>query len=257
MIQLFCDKADKAQDGTLTLTGENYHHAVQVLRLREGDEISVYFDGDTSEYRYGIEEISPDAAVCRLYFVKEADTELPCEITVLQGLPKADKMETVIQKSTELGASAFIPVSCARSVVKLDEKKAAARQVRWTRIAESAAAQSHRAVIPEVAKPISFDLALESVRDAQIKLIPYELAAERGASMDRTRELIRSVSPGQRIAILIGPEGGFTEEEVDKAVDAGFEMITLGRRILRTETAAMTVLSWFVLELDDLVREEK
>lgn len=250
MVQVFCRSGDKNEDGTLTLSGENFHHTVQVLRLREGDEISVYFDGDTSEYRYGIEEILPDAAVCRLYFVKEADTELPCEITVLQGLPKADKMETVIQKSTELGAGAFVPVSCARSVVKLDDKKAAARRDRWAKIAESAAAQSHRAVIPEVAKPVSFDRALESVRDAQVKLIPYELAAEQGASMERTRELIRSVTPGQKIAVLIGPEGGFTEEEVRKACEAGFEMITLGRRILRTETAAMTVLSWLVLQLE-------
>ena len=250
MIQVFCDAGSKREDGTLTLTGENFHHTVQVLRSREGDEISVYFDGDTSEYRYGIEQILPDAAVCRLYFVKEADTELPCEITVLQGLPKADKMETVIQKSTELGASAFVPVSCSRSVVKLDEKKAAAKQTRWARIAESAAAQSHRAVIPEVSIPLTFDRALESVKDAQVKLIPYELASEQGATMERTRELIRSVKPGQKVAILIGPEGGFTEDEVAKARTAGFEMITLGRRILRTETAAMTVLSWFVLELE-------
>lgn len=250
MVQVFCGSEEKREDGGLVLTGENFHHAVQVLRLREGDEISVYFEGDTAEYRYGIEKISPDAAECRLYFVKEAEVELPCEITVLQGLPKADKMETVIQKSTELGACAVIPVSCARSVVKLDEKKSAAKQARWAKIAESAAAQSHRAVIPVVERPVSFDRALDMMKDADVKLIPYELAAEHGAAMERTRELIRSVRPGQKVAVLIGPEGGFTEEEAGKATEAGFEMITLGRRILRTETAAMTVLSWLVLELE-------
>ncbi|MCR4763581.1 MAG: 16S rRNA (uracil(1498)-N(3))-methyltransferase [Lachnospiraceae bacterium] len=250
MVQIFCEPSERADDNTLTLTGENFHHIVQVLRMRVGEELSVCFTGETAEYRYGIERIESDAAFCRLYFVKEADVELPCPVTVLQGLPKADKMETVIQKTIELGASRIVPVACERSVVRLDEKRGEGKRARWQKIAESAAKQSHRALIPEVTAPVSFAEALSMCADADVRLIPWELAGEQGASMEETRSIIKDVRPGQRVTVFIGPEGGFSEDEVRRAREAGFLPITLGRRILRTETAAMTVLSWLVFTLD-------
>ncbi|MBQ3789819.1 MAG: 16S rRNA (uracil(1498)-N(3))-methyltransferase [Lachnospiraceae bacterium] len=250
MVQVFCGPECRNEDGTMILSGENFHHAVQVMRLHVGDEFSVYYTGETAEYRYGIEQIGPDAAIGRLYFVKESDVELPSRITVLQGLPKSDKMETVIQKTIELGAARVVPVTCHRSVMKLDDKKAASRKARWDKIAEAAAAQSHRAFIPEVDLPKSFAEAVKIGAASDIRLIPYELAGGKGAQMEDTRNLIRSIRPGQSVSILIGPEGGFSEEEVQKAQEAGFVPVTLGHRILRTETAAMTVLSWLVLQLE-------
>lgn len=250
MVQIFCGPESRNADGTMTLTGEQYHHVIQVMRLHVGDEYSVYYTGETAEYRYGVEQIGPDAAIGRLYFVKESNVELPSRITVLQGLPKADKMETVIQKTIELGAARVVPVACHRSVMRLDDKKAAQKRIRWEKIAEAAAAQSRRAFIPEVDLPKRFEEALEIGAASDIRLIPYELAGGQGAQMEDTRELIRSIRPGQSVSILIGPEGGFSEEEVQKAQEAGFIPITLGHRILRTETAAMTVLSWLVLQLE-------
>ncbi|MCR5675998.1 MAG: 16S rRNA (uracil(1498)-N(3))-methyltransferase [Lachnospiraceae bacterium] len=250
MVQIFCEQTDRNGDNDLRLSGENFHHVIQVLRLRAGDELSVRFAGETAEYRYVLERIEADTALCRLRCVREADVELPCHITVLQGLPKADKMETVIQKTIELGAAEIVPVACERSVVRLDDKKKESRRERWQRIAEAAAKQSHRAVIPRVQAPCSFAEALVSCGDADVRLIPWELAGEQGASMEETRAIVNGIRPGQRVCVLIGPEGGFTGDEVQKAQDAGFLPITLGRRILRTETAAMTVLSWLVLTLD-------
>ena len=249
MAQIFCEPGLKNADGMLVLSGESFHHIVQVLRLRVRDEFSVYFRGDTTEYRYGIEKIGTEDAQCRLRFSKPADVELPCHITVLQGLPKADKMETVIQKSVELGASRIVPVVCSRSIVRLDERKADTRTRRWAKIAEAAAEQSRRAICPEVCALHTVSEALDLCRDAEMKLMPYELAGEQGASMHGTRELIRGIRPGVRVVVFVGPEGGFTPEEVAQAQAAGFLPITLGPRILRTETAAMTVLSWLVLQL--------
>ena len=156
-------------------------------------------------------------------------------------------METVIQKAVELGVSEIIPVAMKRCVVKLDEKKAAAKVSRWQAIAEAAAKQSKRGVIPQVRQVMSWEQALEHVKNLPVKLIPYELAEDMG----RTREVLEKLEPGQDIAVLIGPEGGFEEREVASAVAVGAIPITLGRRILRTETAGMTVLSWLMYLLEN------
>ncbi len=250
MTQIFCEPSEKRADGILLLSGENYHHLIQVLRLRIGEEFSVCYRGEKNEYRYGIEKISGEAAECRLRFIRESDVELPCEITVLQGLPKADKMETVIQKAVELGASRIVPVVCDRTIVRLDERRREEKRIRWGRIAESAAKQSRRSILPYVDAPVPFTAALAIGQEAEIRMFPYELAGEQGASMTQTRAFVRSIHPGQKIAVLIGPEGGFTAEEAVMAGEAGFTPLTLGRRILRTETVAMTILSWLMLELE-------
>ena len=250
MVQIFCDPSLKNAEGTLLLEKEQFHHIVQVLRLREGECFGVTYRGETAQYRYTIEKIGADGALCRLLDVKETDVELPCRITVLQGLPKADKMETVITKSVELGADRIVPVVCKRSVLKLEGKKADSRLQRWMKISESAAEQSHRAYVPEVSGLCGFKEAIQTAGSEAVRLIAYELAEEQGVTMEDTRRLIHGIRPGDRVEILIGPEGGFTEEEVRQAAEAGFAPITLGRRILRTETAAMTILSWLVFHLE-------
>ena len=156
-------------------------------------------------------------------------------------------MDLIIQKAVELGVYEIIPMATARAVVKLDQKNAAAKVKRWQAISESAAKQSKRLLIPEVKEPVKFSEALKLASDLDVRLIPYELAE----GMDGTRRIIQSVKPGQSVAVFIGPEGGFEEAEVELAKEAGFQAITLGRRILRTETAGMTVLSILMYQLEE------
>ena len=157
-------------------------------------------------------------------------------------------MELIIQKAVELGAAEVIPVAMKNCVVKLDAKKAAAKTARWQEIAKSAAKQSKRLIIPEVKQVMRFKDALKAAQDIDVKLIPYE----RQDGMAGTRRILNAITPGQSVAVMIGPEGGFDDAEVKEAEASGFEPITLGKRILRTETAGMTTLSilMYLLEQD-------
>ena len=238
------------ENRTLTLTGEDYHHIVHVLRMKAGEEISVSVSGDMRELRYGIGEITKDSVICTLRSVREGTSELPGRVILFQALPKSDKMEQIIEKTVELGVARIVPVSCARCVVRLDEKKEAGRIERWRRIAKSAAMQARRGIIPEVTGVHTFAEALSAAEDADLRLMPYELAGEEGAGMSDTRRLIEAVGPGKTVAVFIGPEGGFTPSEVDSARAASFAPVTLGNRILRTETAGMTVMAWLMYQLE-------
>ena len=245
MYQFFVEP-EQIQGKKIVITGTDVNHIKNVLRMKQGDEISVSNGVDGKEYRCGIEELNENRIVCELWFVKEAEMELPSKIYLFQGLPKADKMELIIQKAVELGVYEIIPVACKRAVVKLDEKKASNKISRWQGIAQAAAKQSRRGIIPRIKQVMSFKEAVEYSGCASVKMIPYELAQ----GMDKTRELIRSLEPGEDIAVFIGPEGGFAGEEIEEAVGRGIIPITLGRRILRTETAGMTVLSIIMYHLE-------
>lgn len=241
MYQFFVEPEQiNINDKSVTITGSDVNHIKNVLRMKIGEEISVSNGQDGREYRCAIAAIDTDSIKCVLRFIKEDGVELPVKVTLFQGLPKGDKMETIIQKAVELGVYEIVPVAAKRCVVKLDEKKAAAKAARWGNIAEAAAKQSKRGIIPKVGLPMSFTDALEYASDMEIRLIPYELADDMG----HTREILSGIMPGQRIALFIGPEGGFEEDEIERANESGFHAITLGRRILRTETAGMTVLAW-------------
>lgn len=224
----------------IVIQGSDVNHIKNVLRMRVGEEIAVSNGVDGREYRCGIEEFTADEVICSLRFIKEDGVELPSKIYLFQGLPKADKMELIVQKAVELGAYEIIPVAAKRCVVKLDEKKAAGKRSRWQGIAEAAAKQSKRGIIPQIREVMNMKQAIAFAQQMDVRLIPYELAEDMG----HTRELIGAVRPGQSVAIFIGPEGGFEEAEIQEALQAGIEPITLGRRILRTETAGMTVLAW-------------
>lgn len=228
--------------------GGDYNHIKNVLRMKIGEEVSVAVSGEDREYRCGIERFEEDKAVLTIRFIKENDVELPCRITLLQCLPKADKMELIIQKTVELGVTDIIPVASKRAVVKLDEKKATSKVARWNGVSEAAAKQAKRGVIPKVNMPLGFKEALDYCRDSDVKIIPYELSANEG--MEETRKIFSNINPGQSVTVIIGPEGGFDESEVEMAKEAGFVPVTLGRRILRTETAGITVLSWLVYLLE-------
>lgn len=245
MYQFFVEPS-QIQGNRIVITGSDVNHIKNVLRMKVGDEIAVSNGMDGKEYRCGIETYTEDEIVCGLRFIKEDGVELPSKIYLFQGLPKADKMELIIQKAVELGAFEVIPVAAKRCVVRLDEKKAAGKISRWQGIAEAAAKQSKRAVIPKVHSVLSMKEAIAYAQNMDVKLIPYELAE----GMQHTKQMIEAVKPEQSIAVFIGPEGGFEESEIQMAREAGIEPVTLGRRILRTETAGFTVISWLMYQLE-------
>ena len=245
MYQFFVEPS-QIQGNRIVITGSDVNHIKNVLRMKPGDEIAVSNGMDGKEYRCGIEAFTEDEIVCGLRFIKEDGVELPSKIYLFQGLPKADKMELIIQKAVELGAFEVIPVAAKRCVVRLDEKKAAGKISRWQGIAEAAAKQSKRAVIPKVHSVLSMKEAVAYAQNMDVKLIPYELAE----GMQHTKQMIEAVKPEQSIAVFIGPEGGFEESEIQMAREAGIEPVTLGRRILRTETAGFTVISWLMYQLE-------
>ena len=229
------------------ITGSDVNHIKNVLRMRPGEEIAVSNGVDGKEYRCGITSIEEDRVVCELRFVKEDGMELPSRVYLFQGLPKADKMELIIQKAVELGVYEIIPVATKRCVVKLEDKKAGAKIARWQGIAEAAAKQSKRRIVPRVSNVMSFKEAVAKAVSMEVKLIPYELAE----GMEHTKSLINNLKPGQDIAVFIGPEGGFEEAEIGQALTAGIEPVTLGKRILRTETAGFTVMAWIMYQLEE------
>ena len=231
----------------ITIEGSDVNHIKNVLRMKPGEEISVSNGMDGKEYRCGIVSMEEERIICELRFVKEDGMELSSRVYLFQGLPKADKMELIIQKAVELGVHEIIPVATKRCVVKLDEKKAGSKIARWQAIAEAAAKQSKRRIVPQVCNVMTFAQALKRASQMDVKLIPYELAE----GMDKTKSIIAHLQPGQDIAIFIGPEGGFEEAEIDNALAAGIQPITLGKRILRTETAGFTIMAWIMYQLEE------
>jgi len=249
MFQFFIDRC-QLNNGKAYIDGPDVNHIKNVLRMKEGEELNVVIEGDSNEYRCGIDSFDDDRVNLTVRFVKESDVELPSKIYLLQGLPKGDKLELIIQKAVELGVYEIIPVSMKRSVVKLDDKKAKSKTSRWNGISEAAAKQSKRRIVPRVTEPMSLKEAIRYIEseNASIKLVPYELADH--DTINKTREIIENIEKGSSVAVLIGPEGGFDESEIETARESGFKEITLGHRILRTETAPLMVLSWLVYFLE-------
>lgn len=231
--------------GKICITGTDVNHIRNVLRMKTGEKVRVSDRSGHAFFCY-LEEIAGDHVSARIEYADESGTELDNPIWLFQGLPKSDKMELIIQKATELGVSEVIPVSMKNCVVKLDAKKADNKNKRWQTIAESAAKQSKRTVIPVIRPLMNWKEALELAKTLDVVLVPYE--NERG--MEATREIIGHITPGQSIGIFIGPEGGFSEEEITGLPDE-MHRISLGRRILRTETAGLATLAMLVYQLDE------
>ena len=227
------------------IEGSDVNHIANVLRMKPGEELLISVKGDW-DYLCKIVDIETDRVNLKVLESME-QRELPVNITLLQGIPKSDKLEMIIQKAVELGVSEIIPVKTKRVVVKIDEKKVGTKVNRWNAIAKSAAKQSKRSIIPKVHEPMSIDNALEIVKDFGVKLIPYENAD----GIDKTRKILDNMDKTKNIAVFIGPEGGFEESEVEMIKNSGFEVITLGKRILRTETAGLALLSNIMIRLED------
>ena len=231
----------------IIITGSDVNHIKNVLRMKQGEELLIS-DGCGHDYMCEIEEFLDSNNV--VAHIKEAEfsgTELPSKIFLFQGLPKSDKMELIIQKAVELGAFEIIPVATKRAIVKLDKKKEQSKLNRWNEISKSAAKQSRRSIIPKVNNVMSFKEAIEYAKTLDINLIPYENYKD----MSETKKVIDTIEKGQNIGIFIGPEGGFADEEVELAIQNNVKRISLGKRILRTETAGLMIISVLMYKLED------
>lgn len=244
-MQHFFVTPDQVKPPYIYIKGSDVNHMKNVLRMREGEEL-VVSDGNNQKYLCVVEHLKADEAVVSIRDELPLDTELSSRVYLFQGLPKGDKMELIIQKAVELGVYEVIPVETKRTVVKLDAKKAEKKVNRWNEIAKSAAKQSGRGIVPQVTRVMRYAEAAEYAKELDVVLVPYELAE----GMDCTREIIEGICPGQSVGIFIGPEGGFEKAEVQAAADKGARVITLGRRILRTETAGLTTLSILMYHLE-------
>ncbi len=237
MHRFFADPS-QIKEKEIILTGTDVNHIRNVLRMHTGEEILIS-NGQGTDYHCRLGNIDETSVTASIMWRLDGNAELPVTITLFQGLPKGDKLEFIIQKCVELGAARIVPVRTRRTIVKLDAKKEQAKRKRWMGISESAAKQSGRGIVPEIGQVTDFSEAVKEARSMDVCLIPYELAK----GIEHTREVCTAIKLGQSVGIFIGPEGGFEEEEVSMAIEAGAIPLTLGKRILRTETAGMALIS--------------
>jgi 16S rRNA (uracil1498-N3)-methyltransferase len=235
--------------GTIRILGDDVGHIHSVLRMKPGEEILLCtgMEGDQTDYLCRIEGYSDGAVLTKIISKNQSQQELSSRLYLFQGLPKADKLESIIQKSVELGIYRIVPTQMTRCIVKPDSKKTAKKAARWNAIALAAAKQSKRGIVPKVTEPVSFLEALELARPLDHIVVPYEGSE----GIEHTRAVLASVQPGESCGIFIGPEGGFDEKEINMLRDIGGEIVTLGHRILRTETAGPAVLSALMLHLEE------
>lgn len=246
----YCEEKN-IEGNQIHILGSDVNHIKNVLRMKQGEELIVC-DGAGMEYICEIEAFLDGEIVLAILEQKNSSTELPVRLKLYQGLPKKDKMELIIQKAVELGAVEIIPVMTKRCIVKLeDEKKEAKKIERWQAIAESAGKQSGRGIIPKVSRVMSYKEALQTASKEGMAMIPYENAN----GMSSLKEAVKKAVNEQVVSVFIGPEGGFEETEVELAKQYGVIPVSLGKRILRTETAGFTTLSILMYEIE-FTREE-
>lgn len=234
---------DQISKEEIKITGRDVNHIKNVLRMKVGEELLIS-NGEGEDYCCKISKITDTEILLDILAQEYEGTELKVELYLFQGIPKSDKMEMIIQKAVELGVYQIIPVFTQRCVIRLDEKRAESKRKRWQAIAESAAKQSRRGIIPEVKTPMNFKEAIDYAATLEETLIPYENYKD----LEQTGKVIQSAGKKKTIGIFIGPEGGFEEFEVEYAIQHGMKPISLGRRILRTETAGIMLLSIFMFQ---------
>ncbi|TCK98397.1 16S rRNA (uracil1498-N3)-methyltransferase [Natranaerovirga hydrolytica] len=233
-------------DNKIKITGSDFNHIKNVLRLKIGDEIEIC-NGQAKEYCCIIDEIHTNEIIAIIQQENKSNTELKTKIILFQGLPKNDKLELIIQKAVELGVFEIVPIQTKRTIVKLDKKKESKKIERWNGISLAAAKQSKRGIIPKVKNIMIYKEALDyATSQVDVVVIPYEKAT----NMKATKEIIDNLNV-KTVGIFIGPEGGFEEEEIKQAVGQGAKPITLGKRILRTETAGLSIISILMYRFEE------
>ena len=250
MFNFFADKEKRVGD-SYYITDNDFNHIKNVLRMREGDIFLVSESGMSNLCR--IESFGENSVVAKIIEENYQDTNLPIKIILFQGLPKSDKMELIIQKCVELGVERIVPVEMSRCVVKIEEKKKKSKQARWQAISESAAKQSKRNTIPEVFDIVSYNQAVKMAEKLDVVLVPYE----NKEGMKSTKDALSKIKSGMTVGIFIGPEGGFDEKEIERVSEIGGKTLSLGKRILRTETAAITAVGMCMLYAEAQLGEEE
>ena len=230
---------NKAINDEYQIIGNDFNHIKNVLRLKIGDNILVS-DGTTSNL-CEIKEFLSDTVIVKVIEFGYQDTELPIKVYLFQGIPKSDKMELIIQKAVELGAYEIIPVQMKRCISKLDKPNS--KTNRWQAISESAGKQCKRNLVPKVNDAINFNTCIEMLKNLDIACAPYENAN----GMTGTIEFLSKIKKNMKVGILIGPEGGFDDTEIQQLKNADIPTLSLGKRILRTETASLTAISMLML----------
>ncbi|MEG1459168.1 MAG: 16S rRNA (uracil(1498)-N(3))-methyltransferase [Acetivibrio sp.] len=251
---MHCFYIEKGQieEETIRITGDDVNHIKNVLRMSLGENL-ILCDKEGLFYKVSISVMDESEILADVLEIKKADTELPTKIYLFQGLPKKDKMELIIQKSVELGVTEVIPVATKFCVAKIEDKKKEKKKLeRWQSISEAAAKQSGRGIIPKIQGVMDFKEAINLAKKMENGIIPYEGSQ----GMKTSGEAIKKMAEGKTAAVFIGPEGGFSEEEIAYALEAGIVPITLGKRILRTETAGITALSLLMFEMERRYEEK-
>lgn len=230
----------------IRITGSDVNHIKNVLRMEIGEHL-VICDREGKDYYCELASLEKDEIIAKINQINDTESELPAKLYLFQGIPKKDKMELIIQKAVELGIYEVIPVAMKRCVAKIEDgKKEQKKLERWQGIATSAAKQSGRGIIPEIHSVMNFHEAVSYGKELEFCLVPYEQAE----NMSVTVAEVKRACKGKSIGIFIGPEGGFDEKEIEEIETAGFHAVTLGKRILRTETAGLTILSILMYELE-------
>ena len=245
----FFVKSNQINDSRIEIIDEDVNHIKNVLRLQSGEKIKICDTDSSKNYICEITEILSKNIVCNIIEEVPGEAEGNVRLHIFQGLPKADKMALIIQKGTELGVSEFIPVSFKRSIVKLTEKDATKKIERWRKIAEVASKQSGRDIIPNVRQIESINNICNNIKDYDVVLVAYEMEETNYIKNELLK--IKDKQKEYKIAVVIGPEGGIEPEEINKFKENGAKIISLGNRILRTETVALQVASIIMYELEN------
>ena len=243
--RFFVDE-NNIDDEYIEIESEDVKHIKNVLRLEIGDEIEVSNKVGT-DYICKISEMNKERVICKILDCSKSLGESSIDIVLFQGLPKSTKMELIIQKSTELGVKKIVPLVTSRCVTKINDTKKEDKKIeRWSKIAEEAAKQSKRGIIPEISSVMNFKEALEHLKDEEVVIVPYESEENLGI-----KKVLKECT-GKKINVIIGPEGGFDESEIESLKNINAHIVTLGPRILRTETAGFTTTALILYELGDL-----
>lgn len=240
MYNFFVER-DQFYNHTVDIKDENFNHIKNVLRMKIDDELIVSCKETGNSFLCTISEIGDNKIVCKIIEERES-TEPKVEVTLFQGIPKSDKMELIIQKTVEVGINKIYPVEMKFCIGKIKDNK---KITRWQTISEAAAKQSKRNIIPTIENPISFKEMAEVLKEYDLALVAYE-----NEEKTNIKEVLQQNPEAKKIAIIIGPEGGISKEEVESLVSNGTKEVSLGKRILRTETASISMLSMIMYQYD-------